>query len=208
MPADRRIERVVRCVIGLAMCGAGIAMIIHGDLGLAPWDVFHQGVSDRTGIAIGTVIVIVGLCLLAVWIPLRIRPGIGTFLNAALIGLVVDLVDPRLPEPDHLVAQFALMLGGVLAFGVGSGLYIGAGLGPGPRDGLMTGIARRGPSIRVARTAIELVVLMAGFLLGGTVGVGTAVFALGIGPLVHHFLPRFDVDAASSRALAQAQRSV
>ncbi|MGI9030816.1 MAG: YczE/YyaS/YitT family protein [Ilumatobacteraceae bacterium] len=196
MPRDRLTERIVRCVVGLLICGTGLTLIINGDVGLAPWDVFHQGLSDRTGIPIGTVIVIVGLALLLAWIPLRVRPGLGTFLNAVLIGVSVDVLDPRLPEPDHLLARVALMLAGVVLFGLGTGIYIGTGLGAGPRDGLMTGIARRGISIRLARTAIELGVLVAGVLLGGTIGLGTAVFALGIGPLVHIFLPRFDMDAA------------
>jgi len=203
VPRDRPIERLARCVIGLLICGTGLTSIIHGDLGLAPWDVFHQGVSDRTGVPIGTVIVIVGLAVLLLWIPLRVRPGIGTFLNAVLIGVTVDVLDPRLPVPNQVPLQAAFMIGGVVLFGVGSGLYIGAGLGAGPRDGLMTGIARRGASIRLARTLIEIVVLVAGVLLGGSIGVGTAVFALGIGPLVHAFLPMFemqpsdDVDAPS-----------
>ena len=194
MPRDRPIERLARCVIGLLICGTGLTLIIHGDLGLAPWDVFHQGVSDRTGVPIGTVIVIVGLAVLLLWIPLRVRPGIGTFLNAVLIGVTVDVLDPRLPVPDQVPLQAAFMIGGVVLFGVGSGMYIGAGLGAGPRDGLMTGIARRGASIRLARTLIEIVVLVAGVLLGGSIGVGTAVFALGIGPLVHVFLPMFEME--------------
>ncbi len=190
----------MRCVIGLLICGTGLTLIIHGDLGLAPWDVFHQGVSDRTGIPIGTVIVIVGLALLLVWIPLRVRPGIGTILNAVLIGVSVDVLDPRLPMPDHVAVQAAFMIGGVVLFGLGTGIYIGAGLGAGPRDGLMTGIARRGVSIRLARTLIEIVVLVAGVLLGGSIGVGTAVFALGIGPLVHLFLPMLEMDRDRSLA--------
>ena len=154
----------------------------------------HQGLSDRTGIAIGTIIVIVGLALLLLWIPLRVRPGLGTFLNAVLIGVTVDLVEPRLPDAGRLDVQLAFLVAGIVFFGAGSGIYIGAGLGTGPRDGLMTGIARRGPSIRVARTGLEVAVLAIGWVLGGTVGLGTAAFVFGIGPLVHHFLPRFDMD--------------
>lgn len=202
MPRDRLLERLVRCVIGLLTCGAAIALIVEADLGVAPWDVFHQGVSDRTGLAIGTVIVIVGLALLVVWIPLRVRPGLGTFLNAILIGVTVDLVDPRLPEIDHLAGRATYLVGGVVLFGLGTGLYIGAGLGAGPRDGLMTGLARHGLSIRVARTGLEVVVMIVGWVLGGTVGVGTALFAFGIGPLVHYFLPRFEVATARPVVLA------
>ncbi len=190
----------MRCVAGLVLCGLGVALILHGDIGLAPWDVLHQGISERSDIPVGTVIVLVGFALLALWIPLRVRPGVGTLLNAVIIGVVVDLADPRLPTIDHLAVQVLAMLGGVLAFGVGSGLYIGAGLGPGPRDGLMTGLARRGLSIRVARTGIEIVVLVIGFALGGSVGLGTVTFAVGIGPLVQVCLPRLTMAAAPARA--------
>jgi uncharacterized membrane protein YczE len=190
MPSDRLAERIARCVAGLALFGGGIACLIAAELGAAPWDVFHQGMSELTGIPIGTVIVITGVVLLVAWIPLRERPGLGTLLNAFEIGLVVDLVLPRLPGPDALVPRAAMLLGGLLAVAAGSGLYIGAGLGPGPRDGLMTGLARRGVSLRLARTGIELTVLVAGLALGATAGVGTAAFAFGIGPLVQVMLPR------------------
>jgi uncharacterized membrane protein YczE len=190
MPSDRLAERIGRCVAGLALFGAGVACIIAAELGAAPWDVFHQGVSELTGIPIGTVIVITGAVLLLAWIPLRERPGLGTLLNALEIGLVVDLVLPRLPDPAALVPRAAMLVVGLLAVAVGSGLYIGAGLGPGPRDGIMTGLARRGMSLRLARTAIELTVLVAGLALGATAGVGTAAFAFGIGPLVQVMLPR------------------
>jgi uncharacterized membrane protein YczE len=162
-------------------------LIIAADIGLAPWDVLHKGISRRTGIAVGTVIIIVGFALLALWVPLRVRPGIGTFLNAVLVGGSVNVVLPRLPEPTEIAWQVVEMLGGVVTFGVGTAMYIGAGLGPGPRDGLMTGIAGRGHSLRLVRTGIEIAVLVTGWALGGSVGVGTAVFALAIGPLVHYF---------------------
>jgi uncharacterized membrane protein YczE len=190
LPTDRPVERIVRCVGGLALFGVGIALLLAADLGAAPWDVFHTGVSDLTGVPVGTVIIITGLLLLLVWIPLRESPGLGTLLNAIEIGLVVDLVLPVIPEPDQPAVRIVMMLAGVGIIAVGSGLYIGAGLGPGPRDGLMTGLARRGVSIRVARTGIELAILAVGVALGGAIGIGTAVFALGIGPLVHHLLPR------------------
>lgn len=195
MPRDRLPQRLVRCVIGLLMCGTGIATIIHAELGLAPWDVFHQGVSDQTGIPIGTVIVFVGVALLVLWIPLRVRPGLGTFLNAVIIGVAVDVADPLLPTTDGIGWRILLLTTGLVLFGAGSGLYIGAGLGPGPRDGLMTGLAAHGLSIRLARTVVEIAALVVGVLLGGSIGVGTAAFALGIGPLVHVFLPRFTMDA-------------
>lgn len=193
VPSDRLLERVARCISGLALFGTGIAFIIHAELGAAPWDVFHQGLSELTGIPIGTVIILVGALLLLLWIPLRERPGLGTLLNAVEIGLVVDLVLPRLPDVDALAARIALLAGGLLSVAVGSGLYIGAGLGPGPRDGLMTGLARHGLSLRLARTGIEITVLVLGLLLGGTVGIGTAAFAFGVGPLVQVFVPRLRI---------------
>lgn len=195
-------ERVARCVFGLALFGLGIALIIDADLGAAPWDVFHTGVSELTGVPVGTVIILTGIALLLLWIPLREQPGLGTILNAVEIGLVVDLVLPVLPGPDRLVARLAMMLAGVVIVAVGSGFYIGAGLGPGPRDGLMTGLARRGLSIRVARTGIEVGVLVVGVLLGGSIGLGTAVFAVGIGPLVHALLPHLTVSTSELRPAA------
>ena len=183
----------MRCVVGLALFGAGIALIIDADLGAAPWDVFHTGVSDLTGVPVGTVIILTGAALLLLWIPLREQPGLGTVLNAVEIGLVVDLVLPIVPEPDQLALRLLMMFGGVAVIGLGSALYIGAGLGPGPRDGLMTGIARRGVSVRAARTGIEVLVLVVGVALGGAIGLGTAVFALGIGPLVQLFLPHLTI---------------
>lgn len=199
IPTDRFAERVIRCVGGLAVFGVGIALLLAADLGAAPWDVFHTGFSELTGLPVGIVIIATGALLLVLWVPLRERPGLGTLLNAIEIGLVVDLVLPRVPEPAHLAASVAMMLGGVVLIAVGSALYIGAGLGPGPRDGLMTGLARRGLSIRTARTAIELTVLALGIALGGAIGIGTAVFALGIGPLVQRFLPHLTMTTSLSR---------
>ncbi len=195
VPTDRPVERIVRCVLGLAVFGVGVAMLLDADLGAAPWDVFHTGVSELTGVPVGTVIIATGLALLFLWIPLRETPGLGTLLNAIEIGLVVDLVLPLVPQPEALAIRFAMMLGGVVLVAIGSGIYIGAGLGPGPRDGIMTGLARRGVSIRSARTGIEVTVLVVGALLGGAVGVGTAVFAVAIGPLVQLFLPRLTLTA-------------
>ncbi len=197
IPTDRPVERIVRCVVGLAIFGVGIALLIDANLGAAPWDVFHTGVAALTGLPVGQVTIITGVALLLVWIPLGEQMGLGTVLNALEIGLVVDLVLPLIPEPDLLVARLPMMFGGVVLIAIGSGLYIGAGLGPGPRDGLMTGMARRGVSIRFARTAIEITVLAVGVALGGAIGLGTAVFAIGIGPLVQVFLPRLQVRATS-----------
>jgi uncharacterized membrane protein YczE len=181
-PGNRR--RLGRCVTGLVLCGIGFALLVQADLGLDPWDVFHQGVSDRTGLPIGTVAILTGFVLLLVWIPLKERPGVGTILNALLIGSVMDLALPRLPDPAGTVGRWTMLLTGIAIAGVGIGLYIGAGLGPGPRDGIMTGLARRGATVRLARTGIELSALAAGWALGGTVGIGTVVFALAIGPVV------------------------
>ncbi len=180
-------------MLGLAVFGVGISLLIDANLGAAPWDVFHTGVAELTGLPVGQVTIITGVVLLLLWIPLGETMGLGTVLNAIEIGLVVDLVLPLVPEPELLVARTTMMLAGVVVIAIGSGLYIGAGLGPGPRDGLMTGFARRGISIRVARTSIELTVLVIGIALGGAIGVGTAVFALGIGPLVQYFLPRLRI---------------
>src|SRR4051812_39648728 len=152
----RMSRRLARCVSGLLLCGIGFGLLVQADLGLDPWDVFHQGMSERTGLPIGTVAILTGFVLLLVWIPLRERPGIGTILNAVLIGSTMDVLLPRLPDPGSLPAKWAMLLGGIAIAGVGIGLYIGAGLGPGPRDGIMTGIARRGGTIRIVRTGIEL----------------------------------------------------
>ncbi|MFN3254943.1 MAG: YczE/YyaS/YitT family protein [Ilumatobacter sp.] len=201
-PSDRAVERIVRCVIGLFLFGLGITLLIRADLGAAPWDVFHTGVSELTGIGVGPIIVITGVLLLLLWIPLRELPGLGTVLNALLIGVFVDLTMPIVGSTELLVARFAMMIGGVVLIGIGSGFYIGAGLGPGPRDGLMTGlskrtIAGRRISIRLARTSVELTVLVVGVLMGGAIGVGTAAFTFGIGPLVQIFLPRLQIRPGS-----------
>ena len=168
-------------------------MIVASGLGLGPWDVFHQGLSGQVGISLGWVVIGVGLVVLLLWIPLRQRPGIGTISNAIVIGLVIDATLTFLSQPASMAARVLLLVAGVVFNGVATGLYIGAGLGPGPRDGLMTGLAARGHSIRVVRTAIELTVLVVGWILGGTVGVGTILYALSIGPLAHFFIPRLAI---------------
>jgi len=201
--------RLGRCVVGLLVCGLGIALIVAGDIGLAPWDVMHDGISERTGMPIGTAIIVVGFALLIVWIPLRVRPGIGTIVNAIEIGLAVDLLLPLVPEPDHWAPRLVLMAAGVVTFGAGTGLYIGAGLGPGPRDGLMTGLAARtGYSLRLVRTVIEIAVLGCGWALGGTPGIGTAVFALTIGPIVQFFLHRMGMWSAPLVVVADVAETV
>ncbi|MEP7115149.1 MAG: hypothetical protein ABI862_17935 [Ilumatobacteraceae bacterium] len=190
---DRPLQRVARCVVGLALFGLGISMFVTARLGLAPWDVFHQGVSRHTGISLGWVIEIVGFLLLLLWIPLRQRPGVGTILNALEIGLVVNLIGDHLPSTDRLVPRLAYVVGAVVVIAIGSGLYIGAGLGTGPRDGIMVGLAARGFSVRVTRTALEAVVMIVGIVLGGHIGIGTVAFVLGIGPLIHIVIPRLEM---------------
>ncbi len=183
-------RRLPRLLFGLVLCGLGIALMVAADLGLGPWDVLHQGLTARTGIPIGTVGILVGLLVLGLWIPLGERPGLGTLLNVVVIGVVIDVVLLVLRTPDPLWARTAMMLAGPVLFAIGSGYYIGAGLGSGPRDGVMTGLARLGVPVGVARAAVELTVLAVGWLLGGTVGAGTLWFAFGIGPMVHWALPR------------------
>ena len=183
--------RLVQLYLGLALYGFSASLLVLARLGLGPWDVFHQGLARHTGLAIGTWSILVGLVVLLAWIPLRQRPGIGTVSNVVVIGGTMDLVLGHWSPPHGLAVRIVFLVAGVLLNGVATGAYIGAGLGPGPRDGVMTGLAARGLSIRVARTGIELTVLAVGWLLGGTVGVGTVLYALGIGPLAHVFLPVF-----------------
>lgn len=191
------LRRIPRLLLGLVLCGVGIALMIAAELGLPPWDVLHQGISRRTDIPIGTVGILVGFVLLLTWLPLRERYGVGTVINVITIGLTIDVVLQLLPEHPSAPVQWAFLLGGAFLLGPGAGLYIGVGLGAGPRDGLMTSLAARGWSIRRVRTAMELAVLALGFLLGGTVGIGTLVFALTIGPNVHYFLERLSLEPIS-----------
>lgn len=197
---DRLTRRLVQLYAGLVLYGASDAMMVHAGLGLGPWDALHQGLSRQTGLGIGTWVIIVGVVVLLAWIPLRQRPGFGTVSNVIVIGLVLDATLALLGEVDGLAARSALLVSGVVLNGVATGAYIGAGLGPGPRDGLMTGLALRGLSVRTARTGIELTVLVMGALLGGTIGVGTVLYALAIGPLAQRFLPPFDVAARAATA--------
>jgi uncharacterized membrane protein YczE len=178
-----------------------MALQIRAGLGLDPWDVFHQGVADRTGLSFGTVVIVTGAVVLLAWMPLRQRPGFGTISNVFVIGVAVDATLAVLPHAGSAPVAVAMLLGGVGLNGLAGGAYIGAGLGPGPRDGLMTGLVRRtGGSIRVVRTTIEITVLVAGAALGGTVGIGTVVYALSIGPLVHALLPRLTVPLPAKAA--------
>lgn len=187
-------RRITQLLIGLAMYGISLAMFIRAGLGLDPWDVFHQGVSQKTGFSIGVVVIAVSFLVLLLWIPLRQMPGIGTLANAVLVGLFADLGLWLIPVFSHLGGQIAMLAGAVILNGIASACYIGARLGPGARDGLMTGLVRRtGWSVRLVRTGIEVVVLAVGWLLGGSVGVGTVVYALAIGPIVQLLLPRFMV---------------
>jgi uncharacterized membrane protein YczE len=183
--------RLVQLYLGLVLYGISSSLLVLADLGLDPWDVFHQGLSRTFGLAIGTWAIIVGAIVLLLWIPLRQRPGIGTLSNVVLVGLTMNVVLGHVGAPHATAARVACLACGVFLNGVATGAYIGAGLGPGPRDGLMTGLAARGHSIRVVRTGLEVTVLVVGWLLGGTVGVGTVVYALSIGPLAHVFIPLF-----------------
>jgi uncharacterized membrane protein YczE len=187
-------RRLVQLYVGLLIYGLSMALLIRADLGLDPWDVFHQGLADRTSLSFGTVVIITGAVVLFLWIPMRQRPGIGTVSNIFVIGLAADLGLWLIPDLESLALRIACLLGGILLIGMAGGAYIGAGLGPGPRDGLMTGIvARTGASICVVRTGIELTVLAIGWMLGGTVGAGTLLYALAIGPIVHVTLPFFTI---------------
>jgi uncharacterized membrane protein YczE len=180
--------RLTRLYFGLALFGLSIALMVRARLGLAPWDVLHQGVAQRAGLPLGTVVILVSAAVMIAWIPLRQRPGIGTISNAVLVGLSLDAALAVLPHPTAPALRGAFLASGVLLNGAATALYIGAELGPGPRDGLMTGLAARGHSIRAVRTAIEVSVVAVGWLLGGTVGLGTIAYALAIGPLVQGFL--------------------
>jgi uncharacterized membrane protein YczE len=176
--------RTARLLGGLALFGFALALMVRADLGLGPWDVLHQGLARQLHLPIGTVTILVGAVVLLAWVPLRQRPGPGTVANVVLVGLAVDGSLAALPSVHLLALRYALLLAGIVLMAVATGLYVGAAFGPGPRDGLMTGLAARGVPIRVGRTAIEVSVLAIGFLTGGSVGVGTVVFALTIGPLV------------------------
>ncbi|OJF13278.1 membrane protein YczE [Couchioplanes caeruleus] len=194
--AGRRLpRRVGQLFAGLILYGVSMAFMVESGLGLTSWDVFHQGVSEVTGLSIGWVVILAGVPILLLWIPLRQKPGFGTIANLVVIGVVVDAALALLSPGASMTIRVTYLIAGILLNGVATGMYIGARFGPGPRDGLMTGIAHRFPrlSLRLVRTAIELTVLATGFLLGGTAGIGTVAYALVIGPLVQAFLPIFTV---------------
>ena len=190
---ERLRRRITQLVIGLVLFGIGIGLMLQSGLGVPPWDVLHQGLARQFGLSVGIWSIIVSLLVLLLWLPLRQPYGLGTLLNAIIIGVVIDLTGLFIPEATATGVAWVMAVAGVVLVGVASGLYIGANLGPGPRDGLMTGIARRGPSIRLTRAVIEIAVLTLGWILGGTFGLGTILFALAIGPLVQYFLPRWDI---------------
>jgi len=186
-------RRLVQLYAGLLLYGFSDALIVLAGLGVDPWDVLHQGLARRTGLGIGTWAIIISVVVLLAWIPLRQKPGLGTISNAILVGLAINATIAWVPAPHGWVPRGAVLVAGVVLNGVATGCYIGARFGPGPRDGLMTGIAARGHSIRVVRTIIELTVLATGWLLGGSVGIGTVLYAVAIGPLAHVFIPLFTV---------------
>ncbi len=196
---DRLGQRLARCTFGLALFAVGISLQMNANIGAPPWDVFHQGVSKQTEISVGKVIVMTGFILLLLWIPLKQKPGLGTILNALEIGLVADLALAVIPEPNNIFIRVVMAALGIVIVAVGTGFYIGSALGPGPRDGLMTGLAKRGIPIRIGRTAIEVTVLIVGLALGGQVGVATFAFAFGVGPLVHFFLPRLAISSGNAQ---------
>jgi uncharacterized membrane protein YczE len=178
---------------GLALFGVSVALLVNARLGLDPWDVLHQGLGKRTGLPIGLMVNATAVLVLLLWIPLRQRPGLGTVSNVIIVGLVVDAALPVVPHPHALPARAALLGAAIVTNAVATALYIGAGLGPGPRDGLMTGLAARGWPIRRVRTLIELTVLAGGWLLGGSVGVGTLLYTASIGPLAHVLIPKLTI---------------
>ncbi|MGP4111749.1 membrane protein YczE [Streptomyces sp. 4N509B] len=191
-------RRLVQLYGGLVLYGVSAALMVRAGLGLDPWDVFHQGVSELTGLSIGTVVILTGAAVLLLWIPLRERPGLGTVSNVVLIGVAMDATLAVTGPVHGLVAQLPLLAAAVVLNGVATGMYISARFGPGPRDGLMTALHRvTGASVRRVRTGIELTVLAVGFLLGGTVGVGTVLYALAIGPLAQVFLGVFAIPEES-----------
>jgi uncharacterized membrane protein YczE len=198
-------RRLTQLLVGLTIYGTSMAMQLRATLGVAPWDVFHQGLSRHLPLSFGLVTALTGAVVLLLWLPLRQRPGLGTVANVVVIAVSVDAALALISVPSSLPARVALLAGGILLNGVASAAYVGARLGPGPRDGLMTGLAARtGWSIRLVRTGIELTVLGVGWLLGGTVGIGTVAYALAIGPLTQAFLPWFTVRTPVTHPRASA----
>jgi len=203
---------LIQLYTGLALYGASSALLVVSGLGLEPWNVLHQGLAELTGLTIGVVSIIVGAAVLLLWIPLRQRPGLGTVSNVFVVGIAMDGTLALVPHAHTLATRIPLLVAGILLNGVATGLYISARFGPGPRDGLMTGLHRRtGRSIRLMRTAIEVAVVATGFALGGTIGIGTLLYALSIGPLAQLFLRVFAVPGASDGtvvATGQPERAI
>jgi uncharacterized membrane protein YczE len=202
IPFDRAVfvRRLPQLLLGYAAIGTGFACMVEADLGLGPWEVLHQGISDRSGIPMGTVTILVGVAVLGAWVPLRQRPGIGTVGNVLLVGVALDAALLSLPPVADPSIRWVLLVVGTVLAGFGIGTYLGTHLGPGPRDGVMTGLAGRGwGSIRATRTAVEAAVLVAGWMLGGTVGIGTVLFAVSIGPLIQFSLARMSRPVATLR---------
>ncbi|MFB6718340.1 YitT family protein [Streptomyces sp. NPDC056237] len=206
-------RRLIQLYVGLALYGASSALLVRAGLGLEPWGVLHQGLAERTGVSIGVVSIIVGAVVLLLWIPIRQRPGLGTVSNVFAVGIAMDGTLALVPDVHGLAARIAVMVGGIAVNGVATGLYIAARFGPGPRDGLMTGLhLRTGRSIRLVRTLIEVAVVVTGFVLGGSLGAGTVLYALTIGPLAQFFLrlfaiggkPAVEAAAASGESAADA----
>ena len=189
-------QRLPRLLLGILVLGLGVALTVRAELGISPYDVMHQGLAEVTGLDFGVVVIGLGLVILVAWFPLRQPFGVGTILNVLGVGVVIDLVLARIPHVDPLVVRVPMLVVGTVLIGLGAGLYIGAGLGPGPRDGLMTAFARRGHPLWLVRTVLEVSALVIGWLLGGDVGVGTVLIALSSGPLAHWFLARLHLGVA------------
>jgi uncharacterized membrane protein YczE len=199
--AGRLGRRLPQLYVGLVAYGVSLAMMVRGDLGLAPWDVLHSGLIRYVPITLGQAVVVMSFVVLLLWIPLREKPGLGTISNALVVGFSADATLALLDSPDSMALRIALMVGGVALCGLASAMYIGAQFGRGPRDGLMTGLARRsGRSLRLVRTGIEVTVVVIGLLLGGTLGLGTVLYALAIGPLTQLWLPAWTIQPRSHPA--------
>jgi len=208
--AGRTVRRLAQLAVGLVLYGVSMAMMLRSGLGLDPWDVFHSGIARHLQLSFGTIVIIVGALVLLLWLPLRQWPGLGTVANVFVIGLATDATLAALEAPHPMAARAGLLVGGIVLNGLAGALYIGSQFGPGPRDGLMTGLVRRtGRSFRLVRTSLELTVLATGWLLGGVVGVGTVLYAVLIGPVVQVFLPLFTVplEVASSEAASSQTAS-
>ena len=205
LPVDRLSLRWTMLLSGLVLYGFSSGLILQAGLGVDPWDVLHQGLARTFGGQVGTWAILASVVVLLLWLPLRARPGVGTLVNAVLVGLCINLTVALVPTAHGIVPQIAVLVTGVLVNAFATGLYIGAGFGPGPRDGLTTAVAARGHSIRWVRTAIEVTVLIAGWLLGGSVGAGTVLYAVAIGPLTHVAIPLLrPAERAADRAADRA----